>query len=454
MTAFEIGAVPAMTPRQCLRRVVVTGIGLITPLGVSTRSTWSALLKPGVSPSPASLYPLSKTDDIVVMRIPTDPPLSSPGVLLGRDIPPSSHYALLAAEQALSDANVSTPLISSAAPRVGTSIGVGIAPIPDLAAAAASVAEGRPRRISPYLVPRVLLNTPAGLVSQVHNLQGPNTAPATACAAGAHAIAEGFHAITRGDAAMMVVGGTDAAIEPVALAAFSRARALSTAHSDRPSSASRPFDSSRDGFVMGEGAAVMVLEDADHAIARGANRAYAEISAVGLSGDAWHPTAPPPDGSGARRAMERAITSAGVSASDIDYVNAHATGTPLGDAVERRAIAEVLKENSSALVSSTKGATGHLLGAAGSVEAVFTALSIASGVVPPTLNLNHLDEESEWDLRGWNSLDRYVPGQCREHPVDLALSNSFGFGGTNVSLLLSGPDEKMFERRAMSNLNN
>lgn len=436
--------VPSVYPK--LRRVVITGIGLITPLGICSESTWSALLRPDSHPSPASLYHSPHSNPLVVMRIPTNPPLPSPAALLGRDIPLSSHYALLAAEQALSDARVVTPLPDATAPSAGTAIGVGIAPIPDLASAASCVSEGKPRRISPYLVPRVLLNTPAGLVSQVHNLQGPNSAPATACAAGAHAIAEGFHTIARGDASIMVVGGTDAAIEPVALAAFSRARALSTARQLDPASASRPFDASRDGFVMGEGASVMVLEDAEHAAARGVRQVYAEICSVGLSGDAWHPTAPPPDGSGARRAMQAALHRANVDPRNVDYVNAHATGTPLGDAVERRAIAQVLKDNTRALVSSTKGATGHLLGAAGSVEAAFTAFSIANGIAPPTLNLNKLDVEDKVEIPRWTAVERYVPQVSQEISIDVAISNSFGFGGTNVSILFKAPGKNMSRR--------
>jgi 3-oxoacyl-[acyl-carrier-protein] synthase II len=387
------------------------------------------------------------------MRVPpsfasTHPP---PPPLLGRDVPPFAHYALIAAAASLQDAGLPPRLSDTAGLRAGTAIGVGMAHVADLVHAGAQLAAGRPRRVSPFLVPRVLLNTPAGLVAQTHNLRGPNTAPATACAAGAHAVADGLHAIRRGDADVMVVGGTEAAIEAVGMAGFGRARALSTGFADDPAAASRPFDAARDGFVMGEGAGVLVLEAADAAAARGVTSAYAELAGAGASGDAFHPTSPPPDGDGAQRAMAAALDSARLLPSDIDYVNAHATSTPTGDTIERRAIAQFLSADvcgSRAVVSSTKGLTGHLLGAAGAVEAALAAMAVATGTVPPTANLNSLEEDAHCEGLGWGDLARYVPLYAVRRQVDVALSNSFGFGGTNACVVFARPPDG-FERRRL-----
>lgn len=424
-----------MAANAPLRRVLVTGIGLVTPLGCTTQATWAALTGPAPR-APASVYDAGDgCGSHVVMRVPpfdeSQPP-SPP--LLGRNVPPFAHFALVAAAAALRDAGLPAVLADAHAHRAGASIGVGMAHVADLVYAGAQLSAGRPRRVSPFLVPRVLLNTPAGLVAQTHNLRGPNTAPATACAAGAHAVAEGLHAIRRGDADVMVVGGAEAAIEPVGLTGFSRARALSSAFGGEPHRASRPFDAARDGFVMGEGAGVLVLEAEEFALARGAPRVYAELAGAGASGDAFHPTSPSPDGDGARRAMLAALHSAGCTPVEVDYVNAHATSTPVGDAIERRAIAEMFVGDR-ALMSATKGLTGHLLGAAGAVEAAFTALAVSTNRVPPTGNLNELEADAISDAHGWGDLARYVPHEAVDRQVDVALSNSFGFGGTNASLV-------------------
>jgi 3-oxoacyl-[acyl-carrier-protein] synthase II len=382
---------------------------------------------------------------IVVMRVSHSdiPPVPPP--LLGRDVPPVVHFALLSAAAAIADAGLPARFLDVDARFAGTAIGVGMAHVPDLVRSSESLAAGRLRRVSPFLVSRVLTNTSAGLVAQTHNLQGPNFAPGTACAAGAHAVADGFHAIVRGDADIMVVGGSEAAIEAVGLAGFSRARALSTGFVKSPAAASRPFDTDRDGFVMGEGAGMLILEDMEHAHRRGMTAVYAELAGAGASGDAWHATSPPPDGRGAQAAMVAALRSAGISATDVDYINAHATGTPVGDAVERRAIATVFHRGS-AIVSSTKGATGHLLGAAGAVEAGFAALAVSSGVVPGTRNLSSVDHDSVCVSAGWGDVARYLPHGAVRQVVDVAMSNSFGFGGTNASLVMRLPPDG-FARR-------
>jgi 3-oxoacyl-[acyl-carrier-protein] synthase II len=441
--------VPHATAASAMvRRVVVTGVGLVTPLGLTAEATWSALT--GGAPAASAAAAASTVDlaagRFVVMRVPPLDASQPPPPMLGRDVPPFVHYALVSAAAALQDAGFAPRLDDAAAARAGTSIGVGMAHVADLLHAAQRLAAGKPRRISPFLVPRVLLNTPAGLVAQTHNLQGPNTAPATACAAGAHAVIEGFHAIRRGDADVMVVGGAEAAVEEVGLTGFARARALSTAFAGTPQAASRPFDARRDGFVMGEGAGTLVLEELESARRRGVSSVYAELVGTGMTGDAWHVTSPPPDGRGARRAMQAALRSAGVDASSVDYVNAHATSTPVGDAIERRAIADVIGRGD-AVASSTKGATGHMLGAAGAVEAAFAALSIASHRVPPTANLDALDVDEKCDALGWGDLERYVPHTPLARLVNVAMTNAFGFGGTNACILMSQPPDGLRRRQ-------
>lgn len=395
-----------------MRRVVVTGIGLLTPLGWTTASTWSALRTsiPAL-PTTASSHP--------VHQLPPAPTsLPPPPPFLGRDVPLSSHYALLASSAALHDASLPTSLPPSLGARTGISIGTAFPPLPEIPSTL--------NRLSPFLIPRILLSTPAGLISQTHKTLGPSLSPATACSASAHALHDAFHALRRGDADIFLAGGTESPICPLSLAAFARARALSN-------SSSRPFDASRDGFVMAEGAAVLVLEDADHARRRGAP-AYAEVTGVGAASDAFHVTSPPEDGAGAVRSMRAALACAGVAGEDVDYVNAHATSTPLGDAVERRAIAEVCTGHR-AVASSTKGAMGHLLGAAGAVEAAITVLALNQGWVPGTGNLKEVDDCPVCEERGWGGVEKYLPGEGVEREVNVALSNSFGFGGTNASIV-------------------
>lgn len=417
------------------RRVLITGIGLVTPLGTTTTSTWSSLLssRSGLGPMThfdASSLPVQLAGEVDTSALPPSPPI----------LPPTPRYARLvlhAASAALDDAGLSGTLDD----RAGVSIGVGMSGLDDALAADAHLRAGRPRRISPFLVPRILPNTPASLVSLAHGLRGPCLAPSTACAAGMHAVIDGFHAVKRGDAPVMLVGGAEAAVNAVAVVGFSRARALSNKKSC-------PFDTDRDGFVIAEGAGVLVLEDADHAAARGATNAYAEIRSAAATADAHHVTAPHPDGDGAARAMELALQRAGADAVEVDYVNAHATSTPAGDDVERLAVAKVLENNAHAVVSATKGATGHLLGAAGAVEAAFTAMAVAGDVVPPTLNLHNLDRDERVERLGWGDVERFVPQKLREMRVDTALCNSFGFGGTNASVVLTKPADGFAKRAA------
>lgn len=425
------------------RRVLITGIGLVTPLGTSTLSTWHRLIAGHVAISPITAWDASKlpariAGTVAIDELPVSPALLAPTPLYAR-------FALCAAGEALRDADLIDVALDE---RAGVSIGVGMSGLDDAILAHEQISAGRHRRVSPFTVPRVLANTPASLVSLAYSLRGPCVAASTACAAGLHAIGEAFHVVRRGDADVMLAGGAEAATNAVAVAAFSRARALIIDANDDAGMASRPFDRSRNGFVLAEGAAVLVLESEEHARERGVRGVYAELRSASATADAFHLTAPCPKGSGARRAMRLALKRAEVEAGEVDYVNAHATSTKVGDAVERSAIANVLCDNDKAVVSSTKGATGHLLGAAGAMEAAFTALAISTSCVPPTVNLEVLDEDEECEKMGWGDVQRYVPGKSVRRQVDVALCNSFGFGGTNACVALTQPPDG-FKRRAI-----
>lgn len=411
-------------------RVLITGIGLITPLGLSTPKTWAALIagETAIRHHPHSHnLPVKLAAAIDRTTLPKPPPLLSP-------CPPFATFALLAAHEALLDGHLlsfddqSLPYDPNTS---GVSIGVGMAHIPDVVTAANHLDADLYRKVSPFLVPRILPNTPAGLVSLRHCLRGPTLTPATACAAGAHALADGFHCIRRGEAHVMLAGGAEAAIHPVAIAGFSRAKALAM------TAESAPFDAHRNGFILGEGAAILLLESESHARSRGA-KAYAELCGCGSSGDAYHVTSPSPDGSGAMRAMRAALTCAQREPSDVDYINAHATGTVIGDAVERIAIATVFPQSptnmNKSVVSSTKAATGHLLGAAGAVETAFAVLAVAEGIVPPTAGLRELDNDGNVEKLGWGNVEQYVPRKAVKKNLRFALNNSFGFGGTNACI--------------------
>ncbi|KAJ2134962.1 Mitochondrial beta-keto-acyl synthase, partial [Coemansia sp. RSA 637] len=342
---------------------------------------------------------------------------------------PFTQFATCAAQQALDDAEW-TKVSDAQRERTGVCFGTGIGSLGDIEASHEQLRTGGARKVSPMFVPRILCNMAAGNISIRHGFCGPNHAVSTACTTGAHAIGDAMRFIQFGDADVMVAGAAEAPLLPLALAGFSKIKALALGFNDRPHAASRPFDRARAGFVIGEGAAALVLEELEHARSRGA-RIYAEICGYGLSGDAHHITAPPQDGAGAQRAMRRALQTASLRAADIDYVNAHATSTPLGDAIENRAIKAVFGSAASNLaVSSTKSATGHLLGAAGAIEAVFSVLAVAHDIAPPTLNLDNVDADAGFDLN-------YVPHTPQERPVRAAMTNSFGFGGTNASLVFA-----------------
>jgi 3-oxoacyl-[acyl-carrier-protein] synthase II len=334
-------------------------------------------------------------------------------------------YAVAAATQALADANWK-PVAYEDQIRTGVLIGSGIGGLGGIAETSITLHEKGPRRVSPFFIPGRLINLAGGYVSIQHGLRGPNHAVVTACSTGAHAIGDAARLIALDDADVMVAGGAESAINRIGIAGFAACRALSTNFNDRPTQASRPYDKDRDGFVMGEGAGCVVLESYDHAVARGA-RIYAELVGYGMSGDAYHITAPQPSGDGAFRAMASAVKRAGISPSDIDYINAHGTSTPLGDEIELQAVQRLVGDGVNSLsMSSTKSAIGHLLGAAGAVEAIFSILAIRDQIVPPTLNLDNVSVQTRIDL---------VPHKARERNVEFVLSNSFGFGGTNACLI-------------------
>ncbi|KAJ4337863.1 Mitochondrial beta-keto-acyl synthase [Didymella glomerata] len=343
-----------------------------------------------------------------------------------------AQYAMVASEEALKDAGW-MPTQEEDLEATGVYIGSGIGSLDDAYNTAVAFDKGGHRKVSPLFVPRLLINLAAGHISMRYGFKGPNHAATTACTTGAHSIGDASRMIQLGDANVMIAGGAESCIHPLAVSGFARARSLATEFNDRSTEASRPFDRDRDGFVIGEGAGVVVLEELEHAKARGA-RIYAEIAGYGLSSDAYHMTAPREDGQGPRLAMKKALKHAGLKPGSVDYVNAHATSTPLGDAAENRAIKDLLlgedgKESASEInVSSTKGAVGHLLGAAGSVEAIFTILGLHNNILPPTLNLhNPGDPADEFNCN-------YVAHFAQQHEISVAMSNSFGFGGTNASL--------------------
>ncbi|MCH7550562.1 MAG: beta-ketoacyl-ACP synthase II, partial [Proteobacteria bacterium] len=342
-----------------------------------------------------------------------------------RRLDPCIVFGLAAAQQAVEDADW-RPDDQESLERTGVMIGSGIGGLQTIANGALTIDERGPRKLSPFFIPASLINLVSGHVSIRYGFQGPNHAVVTACSTGAHAIGDAARLIAFDDADVMVAGGAEAAVCRLGMAGFCAARALSTGFNDTPQKASRPWDKDRDGFVMGDGAGALVLEELEHAKARGAN-IMAEVVGFGLSGDAHHITAPAKDGSGAQRCMEAALKRAGANPEDIDYINAHGTSTPLGDEIELAAVERVFAGHSNGLsMSSTKSAIGHLLGAAGAVESIFSILAMRDGVVPPTLNLDNPSVDSNIDL---------VPHQAKEHPVKTVLSNSFGFGGTNASLV-------------------
>ncbi|KAG5545679.1 hypothetical protein RHGRI_017979 [Rhododendron griersonianum] len=432
------------------RRVVVTGLGMVTPLGCGVEATWKRLIVGecgvrSITPEDLKMSEFDKetrlhTYDQLTSKVAATVPCGTNSDQFNEEIWLNSKedrsisrfvgYALCAANEALRDANW-MPTEEEEKEQTGVSIGGGIGSISDILDASKLICEKRVRRLSPFFIPRILINMAAGHVSIKYGFQGPNHAAVTACATGGHAIGDATRMIQFGDADVMVAGGTESSIDALSIAGFCKSRALSTKYNSTPEQASRPFDCGRDGFVIGEGAGVMVLEELKHAEKRGA-KIYAEVRGYGTSGDAYHITQPNVNGIGAILAMTRALKQSGLHPNQVDYLNAHATSTPLGDAIEGQAIKSVFLEHATlgALAfSSTKGATGHLLGAAGAVEAIFAVLSIDRRVAPLTLNLIKPDPIFS---------NHFMPlSASKWMPVRAAMSNSFGFGGTNASLVFS-----------------
>ena len=416
-----------------MRRVVVTGFGMVTPLGCGVETTWERLL---AGKSGARRIEKFEVEDLaakIACQIPrgdgsdgTYNPDQWMEPKEQRRVDDFIVYAMCAARQALEHSGWN-PTTHEDQIATGVMIGSGIGGIEGIAETSLVLADKGPRRVSPFFIPGRIINLASGYVSIKFGLKGPNHAVATACSTGAHAIGDSARMIALGDADVMVAGGTESPINRLSMAGFAACRALSTAFNDDPTRASRPYDKKRDGFVMGEGAGVLVLEEYEHANARGA-KIQAELVGYGLSGDAYHITAPSEDGDGAYRCMAAALKRAGIPVSEIDYVNAHGTSTPLGDELELKAVERIVGNAAGKLsMSSTKSAIGHLLGAAGAVEAIFSILAIRDGIIPPTINLDNPSVETAIDL---------VPKQAKRKDVDVALSNSFGFGGTNASLIL------------------
>ena len=415
-----------------MRRVVVTGLGLVTPLACGIEQTWQRLIAGDSGIKRIEKFDVSDIACRIAGQIPRGD--GTAGSFNAdqwmepkeqRKVDDFIIFAMAAATQALNDADWH-PKDYDDQIASGVLIGSGIGGVEGIAETALVLRDRGPRRVSPFFIPGRLINLASGYVSIEHSLKGPNHAVVTACSTGAHAIGDAGRLIALGDADVMVAGGTESPINRISLAGFAACRALSTGFNDTPERASRPYDRDRDGFVMGEGAGAVVLEEYEHARRRGA-RIYAELIGYGLSGDAFHITAPAEDGDGAFRCMTAAIRRAGISPAEIDYINAHGTSTPLGDEIELKAVERLVGNAAGNMaMSSTKSSIGHLLGAAGAVEAVFCLLAIRDGIVPPTLNLDNPSVATPIDL---------VPRAARQRPVNIALSNSFGFGGTNASLV-------------------
>ncbi len=416
-----------------MRRVVITGLGLVTPLACGVEKTWQRLLAGESGARRVEEFEVSDLSCQIASFIPRGD--GSDGTFNANEwMEPKEQrkvddfivYAVAAADQAIADAG---DVFDGDDERLdaGVLIGSGIGGLQGIAETSLLLNEKGPRRVSPFFIPGRLINLASGYVSIKHGLKGPNHSVVTACSTGAHAIGDASRLVALGDADVMVAGGTESPICRIALAGFAACRALSTGYNDRPTIASRPYDAGRDGFVMGEGAGVVVLEEYERAKARGA-RIYAEVIGYGLSGDAYHITAPAEDGAGAERCMRAAIKRAGISVSDIDYVNAHGTSTPMGDEIELGAVERLFGNAAGDLMmSSTKSAIGHLLGAAGAVEAIFSVLAIRDNVAPPTINLTDPSVETAIDL---------VANEAKQKEINTVLSNSFGFGGTNASLVM------------------
>jgi 3-oxoacyl-[acyl-carrier-protein] synthase II len=414
-----------------MRRVVVTGIGAVTPLGHNVKDTWDALIS-------------GKSGIDVIKRF--DPySYNLPVVIAGevKEFDPKKYlnpkdakrmsdfvkFAMVAAKEAVADSGLERDKIDLT--KAGVIVGTGIGGLRDIEDQQTLLLQKGARRVSPFFIPSGISNMASGYISIEFGFKGPNSCVVTACATGTHAIGDAFKIIQRGDADIMIAGGTESAITPLGIAGFANMKALST-RNDEPQKASRPFDAERDGFVMGEGAGILILEELEHAKKRGA-KIYAEVVGYGMTGDAYHITAPCEDGDGAIRVMEMALNDARINPDEVDYINAHGTSTPLNDKVETLAIKKVFKDHAYKLkISSIKSMIGHLLGAAGAVEAVATVKTIETGIIPPTINYEHPDPDCDLD---------YTPNKAVEYPVKIAISNSFGFGGTNACLAFKAYEE-------------
>jgi 3-oxoacyl-[acyl-carrier-protein] synthase II len=419
-----------------MRRVVVTGLGIVSPLGCGVDVNWRRLIAGEHGFRRIDTFEASDLPCQIAGFVPrgdgtagTFDPNAWFEPKEQRKVDDFIIYGVSAATQALADAGwtADTPEKQNS---TGVLIGSGIGGLGGIYETSVTLREKGPRRVSPFFISGRIINLASGYVSIMHRLKGPNHAVVTACSTGAHAIGDAGRLIALGEAEVMVAGGAESPVNRIGVAGFAACKALSTGFNDRPEAGSRPYDRDRDGFVMGEGAGCVVLESYEHAVARGA-RIYAELIGYGMSGDAYHITAPAPDGDGAYRCMEIALKRAGISVSDVDYVNSHGTSTPLGDEIELSAVQRLVGNQTPRLsMSSTKSAIGHLLGAAGAVEAIYSILALNHGVAPPTRNLDNPSVETEIDL---------VPHKARERKIDIVLSNSFGFGGTNASLVFRRP---------------
>ncbi len=406
------------------RRVVITGLGAVTPLGLNVADNWRRIVAGESGIGPVTQFDASGFPSTIAGEVRGFDPTAFLSEKEARKMDRFIQLGLAAAVEAIQDSGFTVS--ESNAKRIGVYIGSGIGGVHTIEETTRTFIERGYRRISPFYIPMSIINMISGNLSILYGLKGPNLSVVTACTTSTHAIGEAGRIVEYGDADIMIAGGSEAAVTPTSMAGFGNARALS-ARNDDPTRASRPWDRDRDGFVLSEGGAVVVLEEREHALARGA-RIYAELAGFGMSGDAHHMTSPPADGEGAGRCMQYALRHAQVDPADVDYINAHGTSTPLGDQAETRAIKRVFGAHAQSLaVSSTKSMTGHLLGAAGAIEAIYTVLAIHHQIAPPTINLDHADAECDLD---------YVPHTARDLTIETAISNSFGFGGTNGTLVL------------------
>ena len=411
------------------RRVVITGIGLVTPLGIGIEENWQALIEGRSGIGPITRFDASSYQTRFAGEVKNFNPEDFLPKKEARKLDLFLQFALAASQMAMEDARLT--ISDEESPRAGAIMGCGLGGLTTIESSHITLLKEGPKKISPFFIPVIIGNMAPGLMSIRHNAKGPNLSIQTACAAGTHAIGVAFHMIRDGIIDIALTGGVEAVITAMAISGFNAMRALST-RNDAPEKASRPFDKERDGFVLSEGAAVLILEEAERALSRGAS-IYAEVIGFGLTSDAYHMTAPAPEGEGAARCMQMALDDAGIRPEDVDYINAHGTSTDLNDRFETMAIKTVFGSHAYKLaVSSTKSMTGHLLGAAGGVEAAYTALTIKRGIIPPTINYEHPDPDCDLD---------YVPNVARRATIKVALSNSFGFGGTNATIVMKSWEE-------------